>query len=416
MCFPAGKACGRGTLLSVQVLSSVCETTRKFQRMTTTKLSPVSRLSAWFMRRTTPSALRRVVSLNAAVASDIGTVREENQDRVALVRGTDRKGAPFILAALADGMGGMKRGAECASVALGTFIEVLVAEAQSSTEPRDWLNNACHNANRAVHALHSGAGGSTLVAVLICQGTRPLWISVGDSRVYHAGDKFNQLSRDDTLEGQLGRPIEGGRRSELLQFVGIGDSLEPHIDQLEGDLSGAMLLTSDGVHFVDSGTLARVVHFAPDLGVCVRRMTELAKMLGGPDNASVVAIGLGSLRGDRESQLDSCFEVWDPYGELHVFFQQVARRSSSIAPVPLPVAAPSLEQTEVTHDTANTARDLERKRTVPVESLTDAARRKPGKKTRVPRKSKAKEQKVEGKQDEQDTPPQLFIEFPQKSS
>ena len=192
--------------------------------------SSPAKLAAWFMRRTAPTGVRRVAPLNAAVASDVGVVRQENQDRVALVRGSDRTGTTFILAALADGIGGMKRGEECAAVALGTFIDSVVTEAQRSVSPMDWLGRACACANKAVWTRHAGEGGSTLVALLLVRGRRPMWLSIGDSRVYQARDgKLRQLSRDDTLEGQLGKPIEGGRRSELLQFVGIGDACEPHI-------------------------------------------------------------------------------------------------------------------------------------------------------------------------------------------
>ena len=44
------------------------------------------------MRRTAPSGVRRVASLTAAVASELGGVREDNQDRVAIARGRDRLG------------------------------------------------------------------------------------------------------------------------------------------------------------------------------------------------------------------------------------------------------------------------------------------------------------------------------------
>ncbi|QHE84900.1 hypothetical protein [Hydrogenophaga sp. BPS33] len=91
------------------------------------------------MRRTAPSGVRRVAPLKAAVASDVGVVRDENQDRVAIVRGCDGAGSIFVVAALADGIGGMKNGAECASLTLGTFLEAMVGEAQHMCEPREWL-------------------------------------------------------------------------------------------------------------------------------------------------------------------------------------------------------------------------------------------------------------------------------------
>ena len=302
---------------------------------------PATKLATWFMRRTIPSGVRRVAALNGAVASDIGSVRDENQDRVALVRGLDRSGGAFILAALADGIGGMKKGAECAAATLGTFIDSVVTDAQLSADPKDWLARGAQRANRAVHSQLGGHGGSTLVAALLAKGREPLWLSIGDSRVYQTnGGKLNQLSRDDTLEGQLGKP-GGGHRPDLLQFVGIGDALEPHIEAVAGT-GGTMLLTTDGVHFIDAEYLAKVVYYAPDLGSCARRLIELAKMLGGPDNASVAALSLDTPAVDVDLHLVDAFEVWDPFGELQVMFDRGARWFASTSQQPSPkVDAPS---------------------------------------------------------------------------
>lgn len=297
--------------------------------------TPDAKLAAWFMRRTPPSGVRRVAPLNGAVASDIGSVRDENQDRVALVRGCDGSGDAFILAALADGIGGMKKGAECAALTLGTFIDSIVTDAQFFQDPLEWLARGAHCANRAVHARHIGEGGSTLVAALLTKRRPPLWLSIGDSRVYQASDgKLRQLSRDDTLEGQLGKP-GAGRRPDLLQFVGIGDALESHIEEV-ADARGTMLLTTDGVHFIDADYLAKVIYYAPDLGLCTRRLTDLAKMLGGPDNASVAALSFNALAADAEPHLDNAYEVWDPFGELQVIFDRGPRRHALTSPQQAP--------------------------------------------------------------------------------
>jgi PPM family protein phosphatase len=390
--------------------------------MTPYSQTPAARLSAWFMRRTAPSAVRRVAPLNAAVASDVGVVREDNQDRVALVRGGDRNGAGFILAAVADGIGGMRQGAECASITLGTFIDAVVDEAQHSSEPRDWLWRGTARANRAVHAKHGGEGGSTLAAVLLAKGHRPLWVSVGDSRVYHASDaNLRQLSRDDTLEGQLGKPIEGGRRSDLLQFVGIGESIEPHVEPVPWDVGGTMLLTTDGVHFIDPDFLAKVVHFSPDLGVCARRLTELAKMLGGPDNASVAALSLDALKADPETQLDSCFEVWDPFGELHVIVDRGLRRHAStapgrsLAPERTPAAGPAVDD-QATERDQKLVGQQDGKSPLKAGVRGASPKGKLSKNSKGSRKTRVKEAAADVRSEDGSDVPQLLIEFPHKPS
>lgn len=381
--------------------------------MTNGLLSTDMRLAAWFMRRTAPSGVRRVAPLKAAVASDIGVVREENQDRVAIVRGCDGSGNVFVVAALADGIGGMKNGAECASLTLGTFLGALVGEAQQISEPREWLWRASMRANRTIHEKFHGDGGSTLVALLLSKGRRPVWLSIGDSRVYLAGAaKIRQLSRDDTLEGQLGKAT-GARRSDLLQFVGIGDAIEPHIEPLPLDATGTLMLTSDGIHFIEEDYLAKVVHFAPDVGMCAKRLIDLAKMLGGPDNASVAAVNTEVLSGELDPHLDSSFEVWDPFGELQVIFDRGARRYTSNVPTsesspiataqnvgasPQAIAQPAPKQAEPS--------------ATPVlsdEVVKDKRQRKPKRK-----KIKLDEASTEKADDPVDVP-QLFIEFPNKT-
>lgn len=361
-----------------------------------------ARLAAWFMRRTAPSGVRRVVPLKAAVASDVGVVREENQDRVAIVRGCDGAGSTFIVAALADGIGGMKSGAECASLTMGTFLDAVVSEAQHLIEPREWLWQASMRANKAVHDKYRGDGGSTLVALLLSKGHSPLWLSIGDSRVYFAGaSKIRQLSRDDTLEGQFGRG-PGARRSDLLQFVGIGDSIEPHIEPLPWDETGTMMLTSDGVHFIEEDYLAKVIHFAPDVGMCAKRLTELAKMLGGPDNASVAAVSMEALSGESDPPLESSFEVWDPFGELQVIFDRGASRYPSQAPMPTSSAHPVVPKTGASQQASAGA-------PAPGVEPAQDKQRKPKKGKKKPDEASAKN--VEGSVDV----PQLLIEFPNKT-
>lgn len=380
--------------------------------------APAARLAAWFMRHTAPSAVRRVALLKAAVASDVGLAREENQDRVAIFRAADREGAPFIVAAIADGIGGMKQGAECAALTLATFFDCVVNEAQHSREPREWLQRGAQRANRAVHTRQGGTGGSTLAAILMAKGHRPMWLSVGDSRVYHGADgKLAQLSRDDTLEGQLGKAIVGGRRSELLQFIGLGEGLEPHVEPIPWDLSGTMLLTTDGVHFVDADHLGKVVQFAPDIGQCVRRLAETAKWLGGPDNASVAAIALDALSAEPNAQLDWGFEVWDPFGELQVIFDRELRRppfaAAKAAPKAMPTSSADSAPVEAGGNPECAKNDAPR--------LSTAAAGKPKgskakSKSRRKTKAMAKEPAPEGETKPEADIPQLRIEFPNKNT
>ena len=68
-----------------------------------------------------------MASAAAAVATEVGGVRADNQDRVAIARIRDRTGRTFVVAGLADGIGGMRDGAECAAMANGRLIGEIAA-------------------------------------------------------------------------------------------------------------------------------------------------------------------------------------------------------------------------------------------------------------------------------------------------
>lgn len=281
-------------------------------------------LADWFMRFSPPSGVRRVMPLAAAVATDIGAVRGENQDRVAVARGRTKAGQAFAIAAIADGIGGMKEGASCASNALAELFTSAFRRAQRGELPEICLEWAVRDANSLVHSQSRLSGGTTLVALLLVEGYGAYWASVGDSRLYRAsGTELVQLSKDDTIAGQLGRRADIAlEQSKLLQFVGIGEPLEIRVEQVDAGANDTALLTTDGVHFLErpGGVFGLVVHNSQDVGTCVRRLTELARWSGGPDNASAVAIPFfpDLLKHPIPSQ---CLDVWDPFGEIRIVEQ-----------------------------------------------------------------------------------------------
>lgn len=368
-----------------------------------------SQLTAWLMRRTTPSGVRRVAPIAAALATEVGEVRGENQDRIAIARGRDRLGRPFAIAAIADGIGGMRQGAECAALTLGSLFSSIAEEATASTEAAcHWLLHGIHRANNDVHAKLYGEGGSTLAVVLLAGDGSTFWASVGDSRVYQAnGSKFTQLSTDDTIAGQLGRNADVGfEQSKLIQFIGIGKPLEVSVSELDPSNGGIVFITTDGVHFLDSTPwFGQLIKHAPDPGICVRRLVELSKWCGGPDNASAAVIILGRGIDDGMLQMDGCLEVWDPFGELQVIVEMPRNPAFSSTMLPqnvMPqISRPLIAETPL-------ATDVEQERIAPT----------PQKRSRTSRKGKAvvaKGQKVGKTKDTPDVP-QLLIEFPRKTN
>jgi serine/threonine protein phosphatase PrpC len=357
-----------------------------------------AQLTSWLLRRTAMAGVRRVASLNAAIATDVGSIRKENQDRVAIARGTDVQGRAYMVMALADGMGGMRDGAECAAIALGSFFASIHQAAANGSNPSSWLAAAALHGNASVYDKYRGAGGATLVAALVIDKSPVRWLSVGDSRVHLlAGTALSQLSQDDTIAGQLGKPTAAGLdRSSLLQFIGIGDQLEPHIGVVEREGGGTIFLTSDGVHFIDAAWLAKVAVNAPDPGTCARRLTELAKWCGGPDNASVGIVTF-EIASDPSMHFGVAgLEIWDPFGDLQLISLNAPQQVSKLI-------APIVQREEP-----------------PIKATGGkSGATAPKSRGKSPsRKTKGGDPKATVKDDETPdvSPPQLVMEFPNKSA
>lgn len=300
-----------------------------------------NQLTAWLLRRTAATGIRRVAPFSAAIASDIGNVRNDNQDRAVISRGIDKHGRDYIVLAVADGIGGMRDGATCAALAISSFLSTINQYAQAGIESsEDLIRNAVVAANKAIFSKYRGEGGSTLVALLVRPGHPTCWLSIGDSRVYCLlGKSLNQTSIDDTIAGQLGVSHEvTPEQSKLLQFIGMGNELEPHIAKLIAEPINGVILTTDGIHFLAPSTklLEQIVSNAQDPGVCVKRLIELAKWCGGPDNATAAMITFPSDSQQEERPSYLCLEVWDAFGELQIVSNEASREVSPIADQLLP--------------------------------------------------------------------------------
>lgn len=110
--------------------------------------------------------------------------REDNQDRVAIVRG-DRS----ILLVVADGMGGHQHGALAAETAIASLQRSFEEQPQPLFDPQGFLHLALGRAHVEVANLGQGlpfeARPRATCAVCLVQGGSAYWTHVGDSRAYH---------------------------------------------------------------------------------------------------------------------------------------------------------------------------------------------------------------------------------------
>lgn len=258
------------------------------------------------------------LDLPMVLSTDIGRVRKENQDRVAAMR--VHTGPPanksFVCIALCDGMGGMSDGAASATLALSAFFTELIRSRR--LQPMEKLKAAVDHANHQVFAAYNGKGGTTLTSVLLEEG-QAYSANVGDSRIY-----VEKELRDDhtlervTIDDNLSEAF-GGHGNELVQFIGVGDGLSPHINELPIEAKSFMT-TSDGVHFVDEDTFSKVFINAPDLQQASQRLMDLSQWFGGPDNATIAAFNLQKFNQEPQPQEGGHVELWNPFGPLQLFW------------------------------------------------------------------------------------------------
>jgi serine/threonine protein phosphatase PrpC len=180
----------------------------------------------------------------------------------------------------------MRDGAKCATLALSSFFYALTLYRSYELEKR--ATAAISYANDAVFRFACGKGGATLSAILADHEAHPIIVHLGDSRIYSFGDgaTLKRLTTDDSLAEAV-----GGHGRDLLQFVGMGKGMQPHIAPIPND-ARQLAITTDGIHFIESTTLEAVLTHSAGLKPASERLAALARWCGGPDNASSALVDL----------------------------------------------------------------------------------------------------------------------------
>jgi serine/threonine protein phosphatase PrpC len=286
-------------------------------------------IADWISTTVLHRSQQLIFDQKAVIATDLGVIRSENQDRVAVLHVPTGK-RPFVCFALSDGMGGMKDGGECATSALAAFFESLIDN--SGMDGQRKLHLATRAANDAVFQVWQGKGGATLSAILIETDQSVHIANVGDSRVYAlAGDSktVRRVTVDDNLKEAFGGTDHG-----LVQFIGIGKSLLPKIEQLPPTVS-TLVITSDGAHYFDQHTFDRLLVNAAEPLRVAERLLALARWLGGPDNASVAAFKVSDVLNSLRTPRSKLPTIWSGVSQLHLDNSRLDE-SSKIAPSPQP--------------------------------------------------------------------------------
>lgn len=262
-----------------------------------------------------------------AVGTTAGPFRSENEDRVAVARFEYPNGAMARAAIICDGIGGLLDGGEAASKAIAAFLSVVATAPREATLP-NILEESVLAANRAVFDKYKGEAGTTLTAVVATSAEA--WMAhVGDSRLYGFEEDtgLELLSYDDTIQGMVIMHQGGGDEDELdnrlLQYVGIGDAIKPHVVQLDMVRHRLWVLTTDGAHVVGRKTLGGIARAGRDPADFVRKLIYVAEAVGTEDNASAACLKVADLSPRREPYGGTNIIFWSPRERLEVWLPRV---------------------------------------------------------------------------------------------
>lgn len=263
------------------------------------------------------------VKLEAWLVTDVGVVREHNEDSAYM----EPANGFFIVA---DGMGGHAAGEVASAMAVETVKKTLEnAKREIDTFKRaptdagrrsivQLLQNAVLSAHQAVfqrgqHEADKAGMGTTLDVVLVA-GPEAFVAHVGDSRTYLVRDgRSSQITTDHTvaevlvIEGKL--TIEEAQvsplRTILVNAIGVSADVGvemAHVTLKRGD---RLLLCSDGLHDyfpVEEEIAQKLSADAP--GDALKDMVELAKTRGGHDNITGVAVQVTDVVDSVPGQVD----------------------------------------------------------------------------------------------------------------
>lgn len=256
--------------------------------------------------------------------TDVGQIREHNEDNF-LVADLTRKSRSLMetdreqrvaergtALGVCDGMGGAAAGEVASQLAVDIIYEKL-SQGDPPTNHDDLarrLVNAVEEAGGRIFGearadrTRRGMGTTATIAALL--DTRLFVAQVGDSRAYMLrGDKFVQVSRDQSLVNQL---IEAGQLTEeeaetfehnniILQALGTAETVQVDLTFVDLRRGDTLLVCSDGLSgMVRADEMREVLLNNREPFDACKELVDRANRAGGHDNITViVAVFEGSL-------------------------------------------------------------------------------------------------------------------------
>lgn len=238
----------------------------------------------------------------SAALTDVGRVRQENQDSVFIC--DSQIGILPNLYIVADGMGGHRAGEVASSSAIEAFVENV-----KNTSLKDILSVLQESVLAANAFLlemsmetkaYEGMGTTMVIAVI---DESSVYISnIGDSRLYLINEEIKQITRDHSLVqeminiGELDKKSARSHKNKnvITKAVGTDINLTADFFDIEIDNNDIILMCSDGLtNMIDDKGIHEIIKNEDASMSTVTRLVEKANENGGKDNISVILIKKG---------------------------------------------------------------------------------------------------------------------------
>ncbi|HEY3779829.1 MAG TPA: Stp1/IreP family PP2C-type Ser/Thr phosphatase [Fimbriimonadaceae bacterium] len=247
--------------------------------------------------------LKTRVAITVACKTDLGRVRENNEDKFEYYLPEDEatlaaRGLVFVVC---DGMGGHAAGQIASELACKTFIDVYLHHPAAEADVA--LRAGVTAANRFVtdvsRAIPARRGMGTTLSGLILLQSNIFTVQVGDSRIYRLRDgELVQLTIDHTWVEEMTR---GGfmsrqeaenhpRKHMLTRAIGVEGDIQPDIELHVLQQGDIYMLCSDGlINHVSDETIGQLLSsHAPSEAVW--KLVGAALTNGGSDNTTVMVV------------------------------------------------------------------------------------------------------------------------------
>ena len=248
------------------------------------------------------------------IGSSIGLQREHNEDALFAMTThvvSNNISLPVGLYIVADGMGGHLHGEKASEVAVYAMASSVLTNIfsfpiskqneHSEDSIETIMERGMHSAHQAILKQAPG-GGSTLTGLLILQDQMTI-AHIGDSRAYQIDLEGNAqvLTTDHSLVKRLqdlgqitsDEAAIHPQRNVLYRALGQAEPLDTELITSSVPSSGFLMLCSDGLWgVVSDNEIVKIITSGVSPQEASRKLLDSANSSGGPDNISVVIVGI----------------------------------------------------------------------------------------------------------------------------